>query len=583
MKRSSSSFSRPRPSAKSANFFRGSAFCQLLLQSQLVFFLSRLSFCVVVAEVAVRAEETTGNIIGKLQDRTTEVDFRDATAVGSTEKATEVVDFRDATAVDSTEKAREKIKWLRDQTKHCTAMLIGGDRRACGMIPEIDTVERYSELVLRSPRPYHLFILFTVRGCCNLRKGHCSRECGRAMESFQKVAASYHVLGEHNDKDDLGGPSSAADAGLGPPGAPASASSSGEQQAASAVASEKQDVFFAVVYCDSENSAMQEVCAFHKFEKVPKLVHARGSTLRRRNGTVSFRPQHVYAAVDWSNPNELLDFVKSFAPRPRLELYQDLFARLRKMAPLVGIGLAALLVLVLGAALVRWAPLLMVVGAVAVQWLGCSGLTYNLLHGMRWTGEAGEYIAKSNRSQYLGEGLGCSGLFMLGGLALVFAVQLARQPYATQTRAHLATFFAALAMLVGFAAVWNLMSIYATYKAGWYTAPGLFPPPEYKTGPVALDRGLSFVNTEAKAFYESSRTALAVGSFAQKWSAFFSSSYRSVLKKAKKQWNSSAIVATAHTIMIESFDLAWAPADWLMSAESSRGGAGGKKNKRKKK
>ena len=38
------------------------------------------------------------------------------------------------------------------------------------------------------------------------------------------------------------------------------------------------------------------------------------------------------------------------------------------------------------------------------------------------------------------------------------------------------------------------MSIYRSYKAGWYSAPGFMPPEGYRTGPLSADRGFSFVN-----------------------------------------------------------------------------------------
>ena len=106
---------------------------------------------------------------------------------------------------------------------------------------------------------------------------------------------------------------------------------------------------------------------------------------------------HHFTGVEWSDSAAVFNFVHQIAPRPGLKLYEDLIARLRKMAPLVGYMFGALVVASLGAWLVRQVPFLMVVGALLVQWLGCSGITYNIIHGMQWKGNNEEMISKSQR------------------------------------------------------------------------------------------------------------------------------------------------------------------------------------------
>jgi hypothetical protein len=54
----------------------------------------------------------------------------------------------------------------------------------------------------------------------------------------------------------------------------------------------RQTAFFAVVRCD--NKELAPICyKSHKFEKVPKLIHIRSQTFRRRNQVITFRQQHV--------------------------------------------------------------------------------------------------------------------------------------------------------------------------------------------------------------------------------------------------------------------------------------------------
>eukprot|EP00392_Amoebophrya_sp_AT5.2_P018369 g18892.t1 len=601
------------------------------------------------------------------------------------------VDFRDPAATDMTEKAKANLHWLYAHTTRCSFMLVAGDTRGCGIIPEISTPEDYSRLVLKAPRPYHLFVLFTNRGCCNLKRGHCKKDCEKAEAAFKQVAASYHILGEHEAPEGLLDEEGDSSATSDSPD-PAAASDDIKLELRASAIAEQQPAFFAIVYCDEE--AMQHICttqkpssgtagkipdSVHKLDTVPKLVHARGSTLRRKNGAITFKPQHVHQTVDWSQAEEMLSFVSAFAPREgggrgssgggAVKLYEDLVARLRKMAPIVGVGLGVLAVVVLGAGLVRLLPWLMVVGACGVQWLGCSGITYNLIHGMKWHGDRGERISRSNRVQFLTEGLSCSALFMIGGLALVFAITLAQSRYRTRTAANFATLLACLSIGVSFASVWTLLNIYGDYKAGWYVQPGFAPPEGYRKGPVNLDRGLSFVNVEPKTFYEDSfvslkdlwRTlsrawstragpavsagwpslSLLFGSWSGDadivhsteqqpigdagdaetgtnaeanssdkrsktkkgrkkpkkvdeapavaggtkmnrvtWSlggqvaaaisgALDTGTWTKTLKKVKKAWGASRAVSATHELLVDAFDLLWAPVDWMGNLDST--------------
>ena len=72
-------------------------------------------------------------------------------------------------------------------------MFIAGDSESnsCGVVLDIQTPQEYAKFVFQAPRPYHLFVLFTMKGCCNIRRGHCNKSCGRAEASFRTVAARW--------------------------------------------------------------------------------------------------------------------------------------------------------------------------------------------------------------------------------------------------------------------------------------------------------------------------------------------------------------------------------------------------------
>ena len=169
-----------------------------------------------------------------------------------------------------------------------------------------------------------------------MRQGHCAKDCDRAETTLKKVAASYHVLGEHT-----------------------------QQPTDSYI--DSQTAFFAMVRCDKKE--LSPICKeAHKFDKVPKLVHIRSQTFRRRQQVIHFRPQHIYYTTNYEDEEQMLHWCKGFAPRVKLVIFKDLFTRLRKMIPIFGYGVALLAVLIVGAVLVRKIPFLMVILACAVQW-----------------------------------------------------------------------------------------------------------------------------------------------------------------------------------------------------------------------
>jgi len=321
----------------------------------------------------------------------------------------------------------------------------------------------------------------------------------------------------------------------------------------------------------------------HKFEHVPKLMHVKSQAFKRRSNTIQFRPQHSYSTSDWNDHNKLFNWIRGFAGRDRLVLYQDLFARIALMAPIVMYGSAALVVAVFGALLVRQLPILMVFGAAAIQWLGCSGITYNLIHGMNWHGHNKEYFARSNRSQYVYEGLGCSGLFMIAGLMFVVLVMVGNKRFKSKYTASLMTFLCSVGVLGSASAVWILMSIYRSYKAGWYSAPGFYPPEGYRTGSLAGDRGFTTSFNVDKGSSNSAgggsmlvsmmlagaEGVTSVVGFNAAVYNYFHKKSKQTIKGMKKTWASSDTIAGVHKMLVKVFDIVYNPVSYLFTGKSS--------------
>lgn len=470
-------------------------------------------------------------------------------------------DFRDSALEDQSAEGIKKLNELQSRTASCSNMLIGGDS-GCGTIIDITTPEDYSRYVFQSPRPYHLFLLMSMGGCCNIRKGHCNKDCGRSEASFKKIAASYHVLGEH--------------------------SLSINEDMVKNTDEDKQPVYFAIIHCDAKTNGkklLEPICKqAHKLENVPKIFHARSSTFKRRNNIIQFRPQHSFSTSDWNDHNKLFNWVQGFAPRHKLVLYQDLFARLYLMGPIVMYGSGALGVAVVGAILVRQLPILMVFGAAAIQWLGCSGITYNLIHGMNWHGHNQEYFARSNRSQYVYEGLLCSGLYMGAGLLFVIVIFGAKGRYKSMYTSSIITFLCSAAVIASFGCVWVLMSIYRSYKAGWYTAPGFMPPEGYRHGSLSVDRGFTQLNeyksdsAASKSLMDFTSVIWSAINFVPSMQAYLTKKGKQFSKQVKKYWNSSDVVIKTHKFLIACFDMVYNPVNSLITGRSSSGN--GKKKRR---
>ena len=75
-------------------------------------------------------------------------------------------DFRDSAAVDQTAEGLRKLNELQSRTNRCKSMFIAGDSESnsCGVVLDIQTPQEYAKFVFQAPRPYHLFVLFTMKG-----------------------------------------------------------------------------------------------------------------------------------------------------------------------------------------------------------------------------------------------------------------------------------------------------------------------------------------------------------------------------------------------------------------------------------
>ena len=135
-------------------------------------------------------------------------------------------------------------------------------------------------------------------------------------------------------------------------------------------------------------------------------------------------------------------------------------------------------------------PILWVFGSILVVIICEGGIVYNVLHSIPFAkydrdGNIIEFIHTGQRSQYAGEGVLMSSLFVLGGTLLYSFNWLNMVRGYGQ---HKMASFGAVILIVLIVRI--IFSIYRI-KARWYN-PTFFPPGHYVKGPLINDQGNSF-------------------------------------------------------------------------------------------
>ena len=135
-------------------------------------------------------------------------------------------------------------------------------------------------------------------------------------------------------------------------------------------------------------------------------------------------------------------------------------------------------------------PILWVIGSMFILIVCMGGIVYNILHGTPFAkydrdGNIVEFIHTGQRSQYAGEGVLMSCLFVLGGTILYSFNWLnsIKGYWAHKITCLIVIFFVMLNMKI-------IISIYRI-KARWYN-PSFLPPGHYVKGPFINDQGNSF-------------------------------------------------------------------------------------------
>eukprot|EP01066_Platyproteum_vivax_P008928 Platyproteum_vivax@DN3873_c0_g1_i1.p1 len=302
----------------------------------------------------------------------------------------------------------------------------------------------YRDFILKNPRNYHVFVLYTAD------KKYCA-DCPKVERRFGNAARSYF----HSQ-----GPI---------------------------------PVFFALVDAYSE----RQIVEIHNMQSVPLMIHTAPKSLKKAGGIIKIAKADTYTQPRNPSPQELLTWMKHFTDREVKEYHSIEERTSLFITALFSVGSSGVCLVSLWWLVLKF-PIIITFLAIVVQYLATCGFYYNVAHGMQWKGydqqtRAPIHIAKSPRVQYLGEGLLCSGLMMGAGLSLVCMVLV---PFVGGSKTHnkyyrwyanvLLFVFLGLFLVCAFA----LNEVYV-YKSMWYH-PSFYPPPGYVKGPWRLDRGNSF-------------------------------------------------------------------------------------------
>ena len=242
--------------------------------------------------------------------------------------------------------------------------------------------QTYKEYVMSHPRPYDIVILYTLSRKCNL--------CERVQNEFIQVSDSFRDA--NGFKPDM--------------------------------ISRKRAVFFAVLYYS------EETMSIFKSLKFPSMTNILYTTPHNIQFNNMGEPYIEYDEDYVISYNERSD--KIYA----LKMMEFANAKSQRKFPLKKNPIEFLVYFLLFVALIFFgftvykncqpillSPILWVIGSMLVVIICMGGIVYNILHGTPFAkydrdGNIVEFIHSGQRSQYAGEGVLLSTLFVLGGTTL---------------------------------------------------------------------------------------------------------------------------------------------------------------------
>jgi len=306
----------------------------------------------------------------------------------------------------------------------------------------------FKEYVMKHPRPYDVVILFTLKYKCNM--------CEVVKSAFAQVADSYRDFDGYKPE----------------------------------MSNRKRAVFFGILYYSEETS---QIFKNLKLPSTTSILYTTPGNIQlddNNESYIKYDEDFVTAFKERGDiyPHKMLEFVNAKSSR-KIEL---------KKNPIMFVFYFFVFLSLLSTGFYLFthfkpiflSPYLWLVGSFAVYIICIGGIVYNIIHGTPFAkfdreGHIVEIIHSGQRSQYVGEGLLLSSLFVLGGTLLMSFNWINKIKSTWQHR------IASLAVIFFIVILSKLVVSLYQKKASWY-GPTFYPPYGYIRGPLIKDQGNSF-------------------------------------------------------------------------------------------
>lgn len=307
----------------------------------------------------------------------------------------------------------------------------------------------YNEYVMQHPRPYDMVILYTLKRKCNL--------CERVKNEF--VQASDSFRSEFGFKPDM--------------------------------INRKRAVFFAVLYYSEETQAIFKSL---KFPSMTTLLYTTPQNIQINNKGepyIKYDEDYIISYTDRSDKIyalKMMEFANAKSQRK--------FPLKKNPIEFLCYFLLFVLAIFVGFQFYKHcyelllSPKLWIIGSNVVIIVCMGGIVYNILHGTPFAkydrdGNIIEFIHTGQRSQYVGEGILMSSLFLLGG-TILYAFK-----WINSIKGYWNHKACSLGLIFAFIIVNKIIISIYRIKARWYD-PTFLPPGHYVKGPLINDQGNSF-------------------------------------------------------------------------------------------
>lgn len=316
-----------------------------------------------------------------------------------------------------------------------------------GMI--IFDAQSFKEYVMTHPRPYDVAIFFTLKRKCNL--------CDRVKDEFIQVAESFRD--EQGYKPDK--------------------------------VNRRRAVFFGVLYySDSTSSIFKNL----KFPSMTAILYTTPQNIQMDDkGELQIKYDEEYVIAYKENSDKIyaqkmMEFANAKSAR-KFPLKKNPIEFLCYFVIFIGLLYIGFTIYINFKELFL-SPKLWLIGSLAVYIICIGGIVYNVLRGSSFAkydreGNIVEFIHTGQRSQYIGEGILMSSLFVISGTVFYSFNWINKIKGYWPHKA-----FAMGAIFLSLILIKVITSIYQI-KARWY-GPTFSPPLHYVKGPLINDQGNSF-------------------------------------------------------------------------------------------